>query len=74
LPDKEKASVTREGDHLVLKGDDEPWPDAFYPESGQDFFSKTQDIQINFQADRQGKVSGFVFHVDGKVKQVKRIE
>jgi serine-type D-Ala-D-Ala carboxypeptidase/endopeptidase len=72
FPD-EKATVTREGDHLVLAGDGD-LPDAFYAETNQDFFSKIQDLQVHFQIDGAGRVTGFVFHTGGKTKRVKRID
>ena len=71
---EEKATVTREGDHLVLAGDEESFPDAFYPETNQDFFSKLQDLQIHFQMDGAGRVTGFLFQIGGKTKRVKRID
>lgn len=71
---EEKATVTREGDHLVLAGDDEPFPVGFYPETDQDFFSKIGDSQMHFQMDGVGRVTGFLFHIGGKTKRVKRID
>src|SRR5262249_41554709 len=73
FPDHEKATVTRQENHLVLGGDDD-LPDEFYPETNQDFFSKIQDLQIQFQIDGAGRVTGFLFYNGGKTKRVKRID
>src|SRR5215469_11317423 len=43
FPDS-KATVTRQGNHLVLAGDGD-LPDAFYPETNQDFFSGIQGFR-----------------------------
>jgi len=68
-----KATVTRQDNHLLLAGDDD-LPDAFYPETNQDFFSGIQDLQMHFETDGAGRVTGFLFHIAGKTKRVKRID
>jgi hypothetical protein len=67
------ASVTRDGDHLLLQAEGEV-KIAFYPESSQDFFAKIMDAQMTFDTDEQGKVTGLRFYRGGSMQRVRRIE
>ena len=66
-------TVTRVGSQLFLEDPDDP-RDEYYPESNQDFFSKTADGQITFKTNRQGRATEFVFHGNGTTKRYKRID
>lgn len=68
------ATVTAGANHLALSGDLEPAPYLLYPESELDFFSKYQDIQVHFEVNRRGEVTGFVFEGNGDRVTVPRVE
>ena len=71
FPSSQRASVTREGDHLLLQGEGDV-KIAFYAESLREFFARIMDAQITFESDPQGNVTGLLFHRSGAVQQVKR--
>jgi hypothetical protein len=73
FPSSQMASVTRDGDHLLLQAEGEV-KIAFYPESSQDFFAKIMDAQMTFDTDEQGKVTGLRFYRGGSMQRVRRIE
>jgi CubicO group peptidase (beta-lactamase class C family) len=73
FPSSQMASVTRDGDHLLLQAEGEV-KIAFYPESSQDFFAKIMDAQMTFDMDEQGKVTGLRFYRGGSMQRVRRIE
>lgn len=66
-------TVRREGDHLSLQENNEPKQEIF-PESQNEFFSKTSDDELTFESDSHGRVTRMVLHVDGRDVPVKRIE
>jgi serine-type D-Ala-D-Ala carboxypeptidase/endopeptidase len=45
-----------------------------YPETQRDFFLKDADIQVTFQTDDQGHVTGLVLHIWGLSVSAQRIE
>jgi len=73
FPSSQLASVTYEGGHLFLQGEGDVKV-AFYPESNQDFFAKIMDAQMTFNTDREGRVTGLIFHRSGADLRVKRID
>lgn len=71
---EQRATVTRKDGCLLLQGDDEvALFDPLHPENDRDFFSKRQDIQLRFQVDANGRVTGFLFYGGGRKTQVVRI-
>ncbi|HET9942194.1 MAG TPA: DUF3471 domain-containing protein, partial [Terriglobia bacterium] len=71
FPSHQMASITMDGDHLLLQGEGEV-KIAFYPETPRDFFATIMDAQITFETDERGNVTGLLFHRSGSVQQVKR--
>jgi CubicO group peptidase (beta-lactamase class C family) len=67
------ATVTRDGDHLLLHADGEV-KIAFYPESTLEFFARIMDAQITFETDSKGKVTGMIFARGRSTQWVRRIE
>jgi hypothetical protein len=67
------ATVTRRDGHLVLQGDGDQ-PDSFYPSGAREFFSKRQDLQLRFEFDSQGRVTGFVFVNAGHEQRIPRVD
>ncbi len=65
--------IRREGDHLSLQENDEPKEEIF-PESNNEFFSKTSDDEMSFETDSQGRVTTMVLRVDGRNVPIKRID
>jgi hypothetical protein len=59
--------VTREGDRLFLD-----YPKGFkselFPESDVKFFFKTEDLELTFVRDEQGKVNRIEFHYEGQTE------
>jgi CubicO group peptidase (beta-lactamase class C family) len=59
--------VSKEGDRLFID-----YPKDFkaelFPESEAKFFFKTEDLQLEFIKNAQGKVSGIEFHYDGQTE------
>jgi len=45
-----------------------------FPESENEFFSKTSDDELTFESDSQGRITRMVLHVDGRDIPVKRID
>jgi CubicO group peptidase (beta-lactamase class C family) len=68
------ATITSEDGYLVLRGAGDTAGDYFYPESERDFFSKYQDLQIRFEIDRQGRVTGFTFDARGSRTRATRLD
>jgi len=66
-------TIQREGDHLSLQENDEPKEEIF-PESANEFFSKTSDDELTFEADSSGRVVRMVIHTGGRDIPIKRIE
>lgn len=65
--------IRREGDHLSLQENDEPKEEIF-PESANEFFSKTSDDEFSFETDARGRATTMILHVDGRNIPVKRID
>jgi CubicO group peptidase (beta-lactamase class C family) len=65
--------IRREGDHLSLQENDEPKEEIF-PESDNEFFSKTTDDELTFESDSAGRITRFVLHTGGKDIPIKRID
>jgi CubicO group peptidase (beta-lactamase class C family) len=59
--------VSKEGDRLFID-----YPKDFkaelFPESETKFFFKTEDLQLTFIKDEQGKVTGIEFHYEGQTE------
>jgi CubicO group peptidase (beta-lactamase class C family) len=73
FPSAQMATVTRDGDHLLLHAEGEV-KIAFYPESTNDFFARIMDAQITFETDSRGKVTGLIFARGRSTQWVRRIE
>jgi serine-type D-Ala-D-Ala carboxypeptidase/endopeptidase len=73
FPSSQKASITREGGHLILQGDGDV-KIAFYPESNRDFFARIMDAQMRFTRDPNGRVTDLIFFRSGSEILVKRID
>ena len=66
-------TIRREGDHLSIQENDEPKQEIF-PESNNEFFSKTSDDELSFETDSQGRVTTIVLHVNGRDIPLKRTD
>jgi CubicO group peptidase (beta-lactamase class C family) len=73
FPTSQMATVTRDGDHLLLQADGEV-KIAFYAEGTNDFFARIMDAQITFETDNKGKVTGLIFSRGRSTQWVRRIE
>jgi serine-type D-Ala-D-Ala carboxypeptidase/endopeptidase len=73
FPSGQKATITREGGHLILQGDGDV-KIAFYPESDKDFFARIMDAQMKFTSDSESQVADLIFFRSGSEIPVKRIE
>jgi hypothetical protein len=67
-------TISREGNHLSVKQDEEPDKIEIFPESDKDFFAKIMDIWMTFETNNQGKVSAVILHTGGADISAKRIE
>jgi CubicO group peptidase (beta-lactamase class C family) len=67
-------TISKEGNHLSVKQDEEPDKIDIFPESDKDFFAKIMDIWMTFDTDKQGKVSAIILHSGGTDIRAKRIE
>jgi CubicO group peptidase (beta-lactamase class C family) len=65
--------IRREGDHLSLQENGEQ-PEDLFPESENEFFSKTSDDEVTFEADSSGRIVRMVIHTGGRDIPIKRIE
>ena len=65
--------IRREGDHLTLSENGEQ-PEELFPESENEFFSKTADDELTFEADSSGRIVRMVIHTGGKDIPIKRID
>jgi len=65
-------TIRREGDHLSLQENDEPKEEIF-PDSDNEFFSKTSDDLLTFEMDNQGHVTRMVVHTGGRSIPINRI-
>jgi CubicO group peptidase (beta-lactamase class C family) len=72
-PPKLIEVIRREGDHLSLQENDEPKEEIF-PESANEFFSKTTDDELTFESDSAGRITRFVLHTGGKDIPLKRLD
>ncbi len=54
-------AVSRQGDHLFISeaGDERS---QLFPESDRDFFLKTTDLQVTFEANEQGRTTSLLLH------------
>ena len=66
-------TIRREGDHLSLQENDEPMEEIF-PESANEFFSKTSDDELTFEGDSSGRIVRMVIHTGGQDIPIKRLE
>jgi CubicO group peptidase (beta-lactamase class C family) len=73
LEPKVIATMTREGDHLLIQLTDQPNVEMF-PESETAFFLKVVDATIRFVKDDKGRVSEMVLLQGGREVKAKRIE
>jgi len=73
FPSRQIATVTADGDHLLLHAEGEV-KIAFYPESTHDFFARIMDAQITFETDNKGKVTGLIFYRGRSMQWVRRVE
>ena len=73
LEPKVIATITREGDRLMIQVTDQPKVEMF-PESETDFFLKVVDATLTFVKDDKGKVTHLVIHQGGRDIKAKRLE
>ena len=73
LEPKVIATITREGDRLMIAVTDQPKFEAF-PESDSVFFLKVVDATITFVKDSKGKVDHLVIKQGGRDNKAKRLE
>jgi len=73
FPSTQKATITRDGGHLILQGEGDV-KIAFYPESDKAFFARIIDAQMRFNVDDGGHVTNLIFFRSGSEIPVKRIE
>lgn len=66
-------TVAREGGHLSLQENDEPKQEIF-PQSEREFFARTNDDEITFEVDEQGRATRMILHTGGKDIPIKRID
>jgi len=66
-------TIRREGDHLSIQENDEPKEEIF-PESQNEFFSKTSDDELSFESDSSGRTVRMVIHTGGRDIPIKRID
>jgi CubicO group peptidase (beta-lactamase class C family) len=67
------ATLTREGDRLMIELTDQPKFEVF-PESENNFFLKVVDATIRFVKDDKGKVTHMIIHQGGLDVRAKRLE
>ena len=66
-------AVTRNGNHLAMRENDEP-PQELFPETELQFFSKTSDDVVTFELDGQARAARLVIQTGGRSISVNRIE
>jgi serine-type D-Ala-D-Ala carboxypeptidase/endopeptidase len=66
-------AVTREGSQLYVQATGQPRA-AVYPKNDTEFYYKTVDAQITFEADAQGQTAGLVLHQNSRDQHAKRID
>lgn len=64
--------IRREGDHLSLSENGEQAEELF-PEGENEFFSKTSDDELTFEADSSGRIVRMVIHTGGRDIPIRRI-
>ena len=65
-------TFTREGNQLLMKADKQPTVELF-PESKTDFFMKQADIQVQFEKDGDGTVTGMTMIQRGRSMRARRV-
>lgn len=66
------ATVTREGDHLVIQLTGQP-PVGLFPTSRTEFFLKQVNAEVTFTVNEAGEVTGLVIHQAGQDIPAQRI-
>jgi hypothetical protein len=66
-------AVTREGDHLAIRENEEPRQEIF-AERPRDFFSRSNDDELSFEVDAKGHVAAMVLHVAGRDVRLERLQ
>jgi Domain of unknown function (DUF3471) len=66
-------TITRRGGHLFGQPTGQAERELF-PESERSFFLKDVNVQIEFQLDEAGKVTGLILHQDGRDTPAKKVK
>ncbi len=66
-------TVTRKGDRLFIRGNDQE-DDELFPRSESLFFMKAIDAEVNFVRDDTGKVTRLIFHQGGREMPAEKIK
>ncbi|HZS44435.1 MAG TPA: serine hydrolase [Blastocatellia bacterium] len=67
-------TITRDGSHLLVQEGDDPTKIEAFSESDRDFFAKSMELSMTFEADSQGKATALVVHTGGGDIKLKRVE
>jgi hypothetical protein len=73
-PDSPKATIVREGDHLVVTFPFRPQPLALEPISETEFDMPFTDGRFTFRKDGNGHVTSVLFHIGDSERDMKRAE
>ena len=66
------VSITRDGDWLVVHVPPSPDRLQLFPESPTEFFFKTMDVQVIFEANRGGETTGLTVRYRGRSTYIER--
>ena len=66
-------AISRDGDKLMGQASGKPKIQLF-PETEKRFFAKAADLQIEFVAEKDGKVSHLILTDSGKTHQAKKVK
>ena len=66
-------TVTRKGERLYVQPMEQPELELFAESEGK-FFLKAVDVQIDFQTDAAGKVTGLIMHQGGRVISAPKVK
>ena len=66
-------TITREGDHFYSRVTGQSKLEIF-PESDTKFFAKAIPVQLSFELDARGNVTGLVLHQNGREQPFKRVD
>ena len=72
-PDAPKATIAREGGHLVVTFPFRPQPLALEPISETEFDMPFTDGRFTFRKDDQGRVTGVLFRIGDGERDMKKI-